>query len=269
MNKILIALILVITLFLFGFKNTYLKKNEYSMGYTYQSILDNLDKCDGNNLFMNLEHGYFYTATSQINLYADSNRWAIVFEKSGYHNRKMVSEIELTYYGNCLINLPKDNEGNQYNFISSTLITKDEHNNLLEEIKNGKLRSSVKFRDTIVDIDLAPSKFMQNNVIKSKRKIQSYDIARYIATFNHNLLQATEEELKICLPVELPKIMRIEKWHHKNYVFATTECLGSMPSSYETFRLIADILVKKDSNLWKPTLLPNNDWRNFPQAGNL
>jgi hypothetical protein len=31
--------------------------------------------------------------------------------------------------------------------------------------------------------------------------------------------------------------------------------------------MIADILVSKDTTKWKPTLKPNNDWRNWPNAG--
>ncbi|RZJ46331.1 MAG: hypothetical protein EOO44_22835 [Flavobacterium sp.] len=47
------------------------------------------------NFFLDLEHGYCETAGSRIHLYADSARWIIVFEKSGYQNRGTSAEIEL------------------------------------------------------------------------------------------------------------------------------------------------------------------------------
>jgi hypothetical protein len=33
--------------------------------------------------------------------------------------------------------------------------------------------------------------------------------------------------------------------------------------------MIADILVSKDTAKWKPALKPNNDWRNWPNAGHM
>ncbi|RZJ47794.1 MAG: hypothetical protein EOO44_21965, partial [Flavobacterium sp.] len=47
------------------------------------------------NFFLDLEHGYCETAGNRIHLYADSTRWIIVFEKSGYQNRGTSAEIEL------------------------------------------------------------------------------------------------------------------------------------------------------------------------------
>jgi len=54
------------------------------------------------NFFLDLEHGYCETSGSRIHLFADSTRWAIVFEKSGYQNRGTSAEIELNYVGNCI-----------------------------------------------------------------------------------------------------------------------------------------------------------------------
>ncbi|MBK9449871.1 MAG: hypothetical protein IPN95_10820 [Bacteroidetes bacterium] len=45
------------------------------------------------NFFLDLEHGYCETAGNRIHLYADSTRWVIVFEKSGYQNRGTSAEI--------------------------------------------------------------------------------------------------------------------------------------------------------------------------------
>lgn len=60
------------------------------------------------NFFLDLEHGYCETAGTRIHLYADSTRWAIVLEKSGYQNREISAEIELDYIGNCF-DYPIDN----------------------------------------------------------------------------------------------------------------------------------------------------------------
>ena len=76
----------------------------------------------------------------------------------------------------------------------------------------------------------------------------------------------------------MPKLMHISQWHQKGYyknkyltsptTYAVEE-IGTKPSDYETFRMIADVLVSRDTTKWKPTLKPNNDWRNWPKAGSM
>ncbi len=72
--------------------------------------------------------------------------------------------------------------------------------------------------------------------------------------------------------------MQIDKWNHQPYskhINITSpstyviEETGTRPSENETYKLIADILVTKDTAKWKPTLPPNNDWRNWPRAGTM
>lgn len=86
------------------------------------------------NFFLDLEHGYCETAGSKIHLYANSVRWAIVFEKFSYQNRGGQAEIELNYVGNC-ISYPVDtfSERNYItNSINIVLINSDE----FERIRN-------------------------------------------------------------------------------------------------------------------------------------
>ncbi len=47
------------------------------------------------------------------------------------------------------------------------------------------------------------------------------------------------------------------------------EIVGTKPSDYETYKMIANILVSKDITKWNPTLKPNNNWRNWPNAGHM
>jgi hypothetical protein len=62
-------------------------------------------KIDNNvlyNFLIDLEHGYFLTAGNKIHLFADSKRWAIIFEVNGYNNRLNQAQIQLIYLGNCI-----------------------------------------------------------------------------------------------------------------------------------------------------------------------
>lgn len=239
--------------------------------YTKEEILEALDDIATYNFFLDLEHGYFFTAGSRINLFADDNRWAIVFEKSGFGNRSGYAEIELNYFGNCLINLDKAGLDNIYTCNSKylTLISGED----FEKIEDGfELVSKEAEFITVRDSELK----IEQNHLKYKAKgieIQSHDnpdklidfvaLVRYMDEENPELFRATDSELRTSIPIDLPFLFKIDKWHHKS----CTEYDGEEPSSYETFLMIADILVSKDLKMWNPTLEPNNDWRNWPDAG--
>ena len=98
--------------------------------FTAKDVVDHLDKCiidEPYCFFMHLQHGYFYTANSRLTLYADENRWAIVFEKNGYANRDSRIELELNFFGNCLRNLDRAGANDRYvcNAKSITLVDED------------------------------------------------------------------------------------------------------------------------------------------------
>lgn len=243
------------------------------ISYTKEEILNTLDDCKYYNWFLDLEHGYFYTAGSRINLFADDNRWAIVFEKSGFGNRSGRAEIELNYFGNCLKNL--DRAGLNDKYISNSkyiiLILGEEFEKIEGDFELvSKEAKVIKVRNTELPIEHNSEKYFAKGI-----EIQDFDnpdnlidypsLIRYLDEENPELFRASEKELKTCLPKDLPFLMKIDKWHHKSY----SEYGGDKPSSYETFHLIADVLVSKNINSWKPTLDPNNDWRNWSEAGSL
>jgi len=241
--------------------------------YTKADILKALDDEDVYNFFLDLEHGYFYTAGSRINLYSDESRWAIVFEKSGFGNRSGRAEIELNYFGNCLLNLDKAGYEDAYTCNSKylTLITGEAFEKIEEDFELvSKNATIVNVRDTELSIEQDLEKYKARGI-----EIQDFDnpnhlidfqsLVRYLDETNPEALRATDDELRTSIPKDLPLLMKIDRWHHKSY----SEFEGQEPSSYETFQLIADVLVTKDVNVWKPTLKPNNDWRNWPEAGGL
>ncbi len=250
--------------------STRILQNMTSEKVTELSILDSIDRCDETHFFLDLEHGYFYTSGSRLTLFADSTRWAIVSEKSGFHNRKNVSEIEMVYHGNCLANLPKDEEGNEYNFINHTLIGKSNIDSIKEAIREHRQSVSVLLRDHDVPINLSTKEYIDKQIIKMRTtSLKIQDVVRLLNETNKELFYATESELRNCLPDDLPLIFTITNWHHKNYYYNGITVDGQRPSSYETFNLISKIIVTKDTSLWMPKLPQTNDWRSHPRAGEL
>jgi ribosomal protein S15P/S13E len=230
------------------------------------------------NFFLDLEHGYCETAASRIHLYADKNRWAIVFEKSGYQNRGDRAEIELNYVGNCIdyhvITYPERSYITNSNNI--VLITSDEYERVRNkegsDMEQFELISPTASEITIhgqkVRIDHDNKKFadlkLPTRDFDNPKKLLSYgDIIRFFADTNPSVTNATEEEIRQHIPKDIPKILSLDNFH-----FESIYKKNINPSEQETYQLIAKVLANQDTTLWRPKLKPNNHWSNW-ESGNL
>jgi hypothetical protein len=252
--------------------------------FIQKDILDYLEETDQEtyHFFIDFEHPYFHTAGSRLTLYADEKRWAIVFEKSGYSNTGFRGEIELTYFGNCLTNLQSDGSADGFtsNMKNVVLIDTPPLENDMDGLVAKKIKQ-VKVRDTLLNIEQDKSVYEKKGIRdtvydNAENLIDLPSLIRYLDEEHPTLFRATDKELRKCLPADLPKLMQIDEWHHeaytkhKNMTSPTEyhyEVMGKKPSDYETYKMIADILVSRDTTKWRPTLKPNNNWRNWPNAG--
>jgi Family of unknown function (DUF7003) len=244
------------------------------MSYTEIDILKELDDLDVYKFWLDLEHGYFHTAGSRISLFGDAERWALVFEKTGYGNRASCVILELNYFGNCLINLDTAGSNNQFTVNSKyfEVIVPNE----LERIQDGfelvsKNAKTIKIRNLERPIEQNLRNYSDKGIEVQEydnplRKIDFPALARYLDEENPELFRANKEELYTCLPSDIPLIFKIDNWHHQSYGIHDN---SPKPSSYETYKLIAKVLVTANMDEWKPTLKANNNWRNWPEAGNL
>lgn len=230
------------------------------------------------NFFLDLEHGYCETAGSRIHLYADTTRWVIVFEKSGYQTRENSAEIELNYIGNC-IDYPIEKYPERSYISNSSHITLIEPEEF-ERIENkegaeietveliGDNIKKIKIRDKFVPFDNNYKNYEKNGISISDDENPSNligfgDLVRYLHETDPNVLNATEEEIDRHIPDDLPKLMTIDEFH-----FVSIYDKTNPPSQQETYKLISKILTTKDTANWKPTQKPNNSWKNW-ESGNL
>jgi hypothetical protein len=230
------------------------------------------------NFFLDLEHGYCETAGNRIHLYADSIRWIIVFEKSGYRNRGTSAEIELNYVGNC-ISYPTDKYPER-NYItnSNSIILIDPTE--FERIENkdgiemetveliGQNIKEIKVRGIFVPFDNDYKNYEKIGVKirdydNPKKLIGFGDLIRYLNETNPTLISATEDEIRLHIPKDIPKLMTIDEFH-----FTSAYDKTNPPSHQETYKILAKILVTNDITNWKPTQKPNNSWKNW-ESGNL
>ena len=230
------------------------------------------------NFFLDLEHGYCYTASSRIHLYADDTRWAIVQEKSGYQNRGMSAEIELCYIGNCIDYVVNVYEERNYisNMERIILIEPDEYERIENKDESegdtferiGLSVREIKVRDQLVPFDNNYEHYEQlgiqiNEEGNPKGLIGFKDLLRYWNTTNPALISAKDTDIRQHLPSDLPKVMILNVFHHES-VYADER----LPSEQETYQLIAKVLATKDPTHWRPTHAANNHWSNW-ESGHL
>lgn len=235
------------------------------MSQRAQKILEKLD-ADSDNPYRfmpDLEHGYFYTAGSRITLFGDGSRWAFVFEKSGYSNRGGSVNIELSYFGNCLSNLETGGMNGMFvcnakNFTSfETPDLCDDFEIVSQDVE------TVEICGRAIPIPRDPEIYREHNIeLNDPDEIGIVELTRLLVEMYPELFRATEEELRTCIPVDLPQIMVIDHWHHES-VYVEEKRM----SECEVYQQIAEVLASLDPKKWKPKKKPNNDWRNWPEAG--
>ncbi|HET9688275.1 MAG TPA: hypothetical protein VFP79_13985, partial [Pseudolabrys sp.] len=255
--------------------------------FTAKDLVDYLDRCVIKNplwSFMNLQHPYIYTANSRLSLYADDARWAIVFEKNGYENRNHTITLELNFFGNCLQDLERGGADNRYtsNARYLTLIDGDAWDEITSSLSEGSwpTATSVSLRqrtvqlpatkqqyakwvpdiveDTAVITGRDPSTGKDINIPAGLGRPTEDDLGRYLAFEYADLCRATDAEKRSSLPADLPEIMTVDEWHHRYYHYYRNgpdeQVMGDAPSSYETFPLLAEVLVARDPSRFRPTL---------------
>lgn len=251
------------------------KTNRLSQ-YTEQDILNELDNSVKNNVyfwFPDFNHGYYYPASSRIHLYRSETKWAIVFETVQYSISGLDYIVSLDYFGSHLVNLP-----DHYNDRS-----KLSNSNLVSLTNNERLGDYIDDLETVEDLE------GKSFLLREKVEIpfpEAIDFKNYQVTSDHyvhplasslrvlvlqypDVFKATDSELQSYITDDLQEIMTIHSWHHKPYHAFGGGASNAKPSSYETFPLIAKVLVTGDTTLYKPTLPANNHWSNWPNAGSL
>lgn len=226
-------------------------------------------KTDSNvlyNFFIDLEHGYFLTAGNKIHIFADSKRWAIIFEVNDYNNRLNQAQIQQIYIGNCIKYNKEKNSNLEYisniNFLP--IIDELEFEKAMENQTNNKFinirNKKVRFENDYKKYEKLGIKINDSNYTA---KISLGEFIRYLQETNPAILNATQKELKANIPKNIPYLTTINEYHYAS--FYNKELT---PSKQETFLLIAKILASRNIAKWQPTLKANNHWSNWV-SGNL
>jgi hypothetical protein len=191
---------------------------------TEKEILSNLDdtyKFGDYFQFIQLGHPYSCLIDSRLNVFwGDDDRWAIAAERLGYNERAGEIELEIYYYGNCLINLEEYNNQqiNYYtlrNIDSDSFFKTTDGPDLLPDAKYWLLKSEK------INLSADVSTYAVNG-IKLKEyepgQIGVEEAARLAVVSQGDLFRASDDELNKSLPAGLKKVLVLDEWHHKDFL---------------------------------------------------
>lgn len=241
--------------------------------YTTRSILDCFDHSHDTpyGSFINLNHPYQYLVGCRVTLFRDDHRWAMVGEKYDYNPRGGCVGISLFYFGNCLDNLNRSGASNQFiNNVHYVYLIDGQEMAKIEEMERviGGVES-VRLRSTDLRIPRESSEYSKHGITLENGEIRIQDLGRILFAVNPDFFRATNEELRTSIPADLPFLTRVDEWHHRDFSCYHGRIRGDLPSSYETYPMLADCLVSGDGSRYVPTLAPNTHWKNWPESGSM
>lgn len=195
---------------------------------TEKEVLDTLDNYRNgyDPAFVQLGHPYVYPIDSRMNVFRNNQaQWALAIEVLGYSPRSEPIGLEITYYGNCLINLDDNGEhsSNSYCVLpidEESFYKTIEHENLKSDADNWIVRGNV------VELSHLKEEYVNAGVeLKGyePNEISAEEVGRLLVTKHRDLFRATDEELYKCIPKELEKILVIDEWYHKDFYQQDTD----------------------------------------------
>jgi hypothetical protein len=157
-------------------------------------VLDSSNKISDYSHFIELGHPYSYLIDCRLNIFRGENdQWAIVAERLGYNPRGGRIELEIDYFGNCLINLEEyNNQLTNYYVIYSII----EDNNFEETTDGEWLKPDSKY--WLVRGPKVPLNHKKQNYLDKGIELKEYEpgqisieeAARLVVIDHRNLFRA-------------------------------------------------------------------------------
>ncbi|MFK3979749.1 DUF7003 family protein [Micromonospora sp. NPDC050397] len=219
------------------------------------------------------EHPHYYLMAARLHAYSEADRWALVVETVGYNPRAANVVNVLHRLGDSIVGI-EDDEVWHHNRVDNFL-------DLFEEQpwppRYRQVPIIVRGRPLLVD---------------AATTIRPEELFRLLVPEHRDLLLADETELRHLVPADLPRVLRLDDWHHvalrvqppsaeRERRRRQHEILARhtppeqrvpfevRPSDVETYRQIAEVLATADPAHYRPTAPPNTHWSNWPMSGAL
>jgi hypothetical protein len=246
------------------------------MNWRSEDVLSVLDKCCDAFTFPMLDNGYVYLSATRLSLYRSEQDWAIAIEVFGFSPRSGVPDTQIYTFGSRLLRSKSsadfaspqafaayvaNNPNNESTFVfpvddgdwldadNPEVLADGEHTVL---VRRNPIRTP------------APTEYAAKGIIlENSSEVQVYEFCRWLAASHRDSVLATPEERRSCIPSDLIQVLQLEEWSHPDVVN------DERPSSNQTFRSLADVLISGDVSRYEPAGAPNTHWENWPDGGTL
>lgn len=215
---------------------------------TAEEILAQLDEAARNYGFADPEHAYYYGIDGRMHLYRDESRWALLIELVGYNPRN-VNVIDVVHtYGNCLTR-------GRIGYEDEDFLDRIDNMDEIDDEDNPECLSTdggpIEIRGQRITVDAAAGDALE-------------DVFRLLTPDHRELLLAEEAELRRRIPADLPRVLVLDEWWHRD-----PARYDELPSQTETFQQLAVVLATGDLSAYQPSMAPNTHWSNWPESGSL
>jgi hypothetical protein len=186
---------------------------------TTQEILSALDYANDGYYcsFIPLNHPYSYLIDTRLNLFSSNNDWVIVAEILGYNPRGGRIELQICYYGNCLINLEQYNNRNTNCYSVFPIDDASFEEASLDEYLN-PAATTLLIRGQAIALHHEKRAYERAGIeLADPNTIGWEEAGRLLASVHHGLFRATDSELYKSIPDHLKKLMVLDAWHHKDF----------------------------------------------------
>lgn len=243
--------------------------------WTSTEILKVLDDCCGTFTFPMLDNGYVYLAATRLSLHRSPQDWAIVIEVFGFSPRTGIPDLHVYTFGSRLRNRDEPSDPDS-RAAHENHLRNNPHNesSFFQHVQEGDWQdsedeivaleaTSISIRNQVVEVPPADTFEECGIELEDPPNIQIFELCRFLAASQRDLVLATPEERRNNVPDELLEILVLNEWCHPDVVNE------ERPSSSTTFQELAEVLVHGDVSRYEGAEAPNTHWSNWPDGGSL
>ena len=245
--------------------------------WTADGILQVLDKCCDAFTFPMLDNGYVYLAATRMSLYRSETDWGLVIEVFGFSPRSGLPDTHIYTFSSRLharkttadfasadayARYVSSNPNNESNFVfpieEGDWLDSEDSELLATGLHDVVVRGQQ--RPMLSETDYADA----GVILSDAPRIRVFEFCRAMAHVARDEVLATPAERTAHIAPEMRQILQLEEWNHPDVVDESKR-----PSNSEAFQQLAQVLVTGDIREYRPGLLPNTHWKNWPKGGSL
>jgi uncharacterized protein DUF7003 len=246
------------------------------MDFDPKHLLAILDHCCDAYTFPMLDNGYVYLAATRLSLYRSETDWAMVIEVFGYSPRTGLPDTHIHTFASRLHDRDRPEQYvNREGY--ERYLANNPHNEsrFVHPVEEGPWQDAQSCdlvaedaKEVVVRGQVLPlppcDEYVRHGIeLEQPPRVHVFELCRFLAAVAREQVLATPQERRVSVLPDMIQIMQLEEWHHPDLVN------DDRPSRSETFQQLAQVLATGDVGLYRPSLLPNTHWRNWPEGGRL